>query len=120
LSLNICKRLFCLHRKLYNKRHYYNSKFFKLCTLPERLLNCVAPWCTYGANGKPLMNWESNSYNIWFDFCHRKLIAYYKADYFQPIDMPLHHIGFVGPAYQGKDIVCRLIIEFSSLRDFGP
>jgi hypothetical protein len=27
---------------------------------------------------------------------------------------------FVGLAYQGKDIVFRLIIEYSSLRDFGP
>jgi hypothetical protein len=28
--------------------------------------------------------------------------------------------GFVGLAYQGKNIVFRLIIEYSSLRDFGP
>jgi len=28
--------------------------------------------------------------------------------------------GFVGLAYQGKDIVFRLIIEYSSLRDFHP
>ncbi len=27
---------------------------------------------------------------------------------------------FVGLAYQGKDIVFILIIEYSSLRDFGP
>jgi len=27
---------------------------------------------------------------------------------------------FVGLAYQSKDIVFRLIIEYSSLRDFGP
>ncbi len=27
---------------------------------------------------------------------------------------------FVGLAYQGKDIVIRFIIEYSSLRDFGP
>jgi hypothetical protein len=26
--------------------------------------------------------------------------------------------GFVGLAYQGKDIVFRFIIEYSSLRDF--
>jgi hypothetical protein len=26
---------------------------------------------------------------------------------------------FVGLAYQGKDIVFRFIIEYSSLRDFG-
>jgi hypothetical protein len=26
----------------------------------------------------------------------------------------------VGIAYQGKDIVMRFIIEYSSLRDFGP
>jgi hypothetical protein len=26
----------------------------------------------------------------------------------------------IGLAYQGKDIVFRLIIEFSSLMDFGP
>jgi hypothetical protein len=28
--------------------------------------------------------------------------------------------NFVGLAYQGKDIVLRFIIEFSSSRDFGP
>jgi hypothetical protein len=28
--------------------------------------------------------------------------------------------GFIGLAYQGKDIVLRFIIEYSSLRDFGP
>jgi len=28
--------------------------------------------------------------------------------------------GFVGLAYQGKDIVFRFIIEYSSLRAFGP
>jgi len=27
---------------------------------------------------------------------------------------------FVGLAYQGKDIVLRFIIEYSSLREFGP
>jgi hypothetical protein len=27
---------------------------------------------------------------------------------------------FVGLAYQGKDIVFRFIIEYSSLMDFGP
>jgi hypothetical protein len=27
---------------------------------------------------------------------------------------------FIGFAYQGKDIVLRFIIEYSSLRDFGP
>jgi len=28
--------------------------------------------------------------------------------------------SFVGLAYQGKDIVFRFIIEYSSLWDFGP
>jgi hypothetical protein len=40
----------------------------------------------------------------------------------------LHKLGtiiplkalFVGLAYQGKDIGLRFIIEYSSLRDFGP
>jgi hypothetical protein len=40
----------------------------------------------------------------------------------------LHKLGtviplkasFVGLAYQGKDTVFRFIIEYSSLRDFGP
>jgi hypothetical protein len=32
-----------------------------------------------------------------------------------------HHTRFIGLAYQGKkDIVFRFIIEYSSLRDFGP
>jgi hypothetical protein len=30
-------------------------------------------------------------------------------------------VGFIGLAYQGKkDIVFRFIIEYSTLRDFGP
>jgi hypothetical protein len=29
------------------------------------------------------------------------------------------YFSFVGLAYQGKDIVFRFIIEYSSLRDFG-
>jgi len=29
-------------------------------------------------------------------------------------------LHFIGLAYQGKDIVFRFIIEYSSLRDFGP
>ncbi len=35
----------------------------------------------------------------------------------------MHHcveMEFVGLAYQGKDILFRFIIEYSSLRDFGP
>jgi hypothetical protein len=27
---------------------------------------------------------------------------------------------FIGLAYQGNDIVFRFIVEYSSLRDFGP
>jgi len=30
------------------------------------------------------------------------------------------HSSFVGFAYQGKDIVFRFIMEYSSLMDFGP
>jgi hypothetical protein len=30
------------------------------------------------------------------------------------------HSSFVGLAYQGKDIVFGFILEYSSLRDFGP
>jgi len=32
----------------------------------------------------------------------------------------LTNIEFIGLAYQGKDIVFKFIIEYSSLRDFGP
>jgi hypothetical protein len=31
-----------------------------------------------------------------------------------------HLVPFVGLAYQGKDIVFRLIIEYSCLKDFHP
>jgi len=31
-----------------------------------------------------------------------------------------HHQAFVGLAYQGEDIVSRFIIEYRSLKDFGP
>jgi hypothetical protein len=27
---------------------------------------------------------------------------------------------FIGLAYQGMDTLCRFIIEYNSLRDFGP
>jgi hypothetical protein len=30
------------------------------------------------------------------------------------------HANFVGLAYQGKDILFRLIREYSGLKDFGP
>jgi hypothetical protein len=38
------------------------------------------------------------------------------------ISMPSKRLllQFIGLAYQGKDIVFRFIIEYSSLRDFGP
>jgi hypothetical protein len=29
-------------------------------------------------------------------------------------------VGFIGLAYQDKDVVFRFIIEYSSLRGFGP
>jgi hypothetical protein len=29
-------------------------------------------------------------------------------------------VKFIGLAYQGKDIVFRFVIEYSSLMDFGP
>jgi len=32
----------------------------------------------------------------------------------------LRQIIFIGFPYQGKDIVSRFIIEYPSLRDFGP
>jgi hypothetical protein len=31
-----------------------------------------------------------------------------------------YEVPFVGVGYQGKDIVFGFIIEYSSLRDFGP
>jgi hypothetical protein len=34
--------------------------------------------------------------------------------------IPAFIMIFVGFAYQGKDIVFRFIIEYSSLMDFGP
>jgi len=43
------------------------------------------------------------------------IIVLYKTEY-------VHYVMilFVGLACQGKDIVFRFIIEYSSLRDFGP
>jgi hypothetical protein len=34
--------------------------------------------------------------------------------------IPVHEISFVGLAWVGKDIVFRFIIEYNSLREFGP
>ncbi len=31
-----------------------------------------------------------------------------------------YQLAFVGLAYQGKDVVFRFLIEYSSLMDFGP
>jgi hypothetical protein len=36
------------------------------------------------------------------------------------MNLSLSQCEFVGLAYQGKDIVFRFIIEYSSLMDFGP
>jgi hypothetical protein len=45
-----------------------------------------------------------------------------KITFYLPKTNCLAHFStnFVGLAYQGKDIVYRFIIEYSSLRDFGP
>jgi hypothetical protein len=45
-----------------------------------------------------------------------------KIAFYSPKTNCLAHFStnFVGLAYQGKDIVYRFIIEYSSLRDFGP
>jgi hypothetical protein len=53
----------------------------------------------------------TNSYarNLYWDACS-KLMEHPKT--WNP--------SFVGLAYQGKNIVFRFIIEYSSLRDFGP
>jgi hypothetical protein len=32
----------------------------------------------------------------------------------------INYYFFAGLAYRGKDIVCRFIIEYNSLRDFFP
>jgi hypothetical protein len=36
------------------------------------------------------------------------------------VPQPVRQEIFVGSAYEGKDIVLRFIIEYSSLMDFGP
>ncbi len=46
-----------------------------------------------------------------------RLSKFWPANVINDINKSLE---FVGLAYQGKDIVFRLIIEYSSLRDFGP
>jgi hypothetical protein len=38
----------------------------------------------------------------------------------EEIEIALCNQSFVGLAYQGNHIVFRFIIEYSSLRDFGP
>jgi len=47
----------------------------------------------------------SSSYTVWF------ILISWEAP---------PHVQFIGLAYQGKDIVFIFIIEYSSLRDFGP
>jgi len=61
-----------------------------------------------GAQGKPSW-WEEEAYDdILVNFQHTS--ANWKCQ----------QILFVGLALQGKEIVFRFIIEYSSLRDFGP
>jgi hypothetical protein len=66
--------------------------------------------------------WD-NAYG-WFAYSTQQDLLLCRAHYHQfpiPNENRTWHLStFVGLAYQGKDIVFRLIIEYSSLMDFGP
>jgi hypothetical protein len=48
------------------------------------------------------------------------IIISYFGTHFTALAIAMTLAKFVGLAYQGKDILFRFIIEYSSLRDFGP
>jgi hypothetical protein len=57
------------------------------------------------------------SVNIYYNICLCKTWASLTDPF---IYAYIQDNNFVGLAYQGKDFVFRFIIEYSSLRDFGP
>jgi hypothetical protein len=61
---------------------------------------------------------EANGICFFFSYAECKKISMCNND-FQTCSWTLL-VNFVGLAYQGKDIVFRFIIEYSSLKDFGP
>jgi hypothetical protein len=50
--------------------------------------------------------------------CDERLVSFSFS--FYVLLMDVSDFPFIGLAYQGKDIVFRFIIEYSSLRDFDP
>jgi hypothetical protein len=75
-------------------------------TKEKTALSCLNPKPLFG----PLMKWDfsCNTFVLQCAIIHPLLFFKNRHGYF---------FGF---AYQGKDIVFRFIIEYSSLRDFGP
>jgi hypothetical protein len=61
---------------------------------------------------------NKNSAKIW----HKELATSKKGikTRHKEISSCIWRICFVGLAYQGKDVVFRVVIEYSSLWDFGP
>jgi len=54
------------------------------------------------------------AYSKWQELCIEEMLAWVLLLLFSC------SFDFVGLAYQGKEIVFRFIIEYSSLRDYGP
>ncbi len=88
----------------------YSSNIWKACTFS--LFFCKGPL---------LPNQVSFLLSVPRSLLWRKLSHTSHAARPKPTAIPhgLHHY-FIGLAYQGKDIVFTFIIEYSSLRDFGP
>ncbi len=68
--------------------------------------------CSKNTKGNSLENTLKKSIEI--QMIKRKFL-----ECFHFISITCLHL-FVGLVYQGKDIVFRFIIEYSSVRDFGP
>jgi hypothetical protein len=85
---------------------------------------------TISNNWKNIGDWESvlQPWDHFFKFLAFFLITMKGHFHCTNITFYLHKtnwlahfsVYFVGLAYQGKDIVFRFIVVYSSLRDFGP
>jgi hypothetical protein len=68
---------------------------------------------------KPLQSRKHNKCSRHLGIFPHTLCSKYAFSIALPITNEIA-LSFVGLAYQGKDIVFRFSMEYSSLRDFGP
>jgi hypothetical protein len=77
---------------------------------------CCPVYGVFGAFGGSGACFEAHSFHLFFVVVD----PFHLMSLFVTADLLLTLSFVVGLAYQGKDIVLRFIIEYSSFRDFGP